>query len=140
MVKMLKNQTQLDTDMHTLFDTMKTVFDLVSASKHLSNVYQQKIVMQMVQQTVECGYFIHAYAQNKKFCGSFTTLSRAIVDGNVIATRTLNNAFSGASDKIKNVNANFVKLRQAFQEQAFLQTELVAIRVEVIVQDIGRFS
>ncbi|KZS87695.1 WD40 repeat-like protein, partial [Sistotremastrum niveocremeum HHB9708] len=52
--------------------------------------------------------------------------------------RTLNNAFSGASDKIKNVNANFIKLRQAFQEQAFLQTELVAIRVEIVVQDIAR--
>lgn len=139
---MLKNQAQLDTDMHTLLDTMKTVFDLVSASKdlpNLSNAYQQKVVMQLVQQTVECGYFIHAYAKNKKFCGSFLTPSKAVIDTITIAVRTLSNALGGASDKIKNVNENFAKLRQAFQEQANLQTELVAIRVEVVVQDIGRF-
>ena len=61
---------ELDKNVMSLVETMNDTFALVQ--KH-NNLYQSKsqIVLRMVQQTTECGWFISDYTKIEQFCQCF---------------------------------------------------------------------
>jgi hypothetical protein len=59
-----------------LVETMVDVYSFVDEAEPLKeNDTQKRILVQMAQQTMECGYFIRDYARNKNF-GIFLLLHR----------------------------------------------------------------
>ena len=112
----------------SLVETMSDTFALVQ--KH-NNLHQSKsqIILQMVQQTTECGWFIHNYTKIQQFCQSYYFLACSFVYQAHIGKRTVTNAITDSSAKVDQFKAKFAELQAAFIAENIVQVELEVLRV-----------
>jgi hypothetical protein len=74
-VKVFLAQKTRDESVGRLVDTINDTYEFVHEVELLNKVKSHKqIIMRIMQQTTECGYFIRDYSKNKDFCKFFRTL------------------------------------------------------------------
>ena len=70
-IKIILAQRDLDDSIRHLVVTMNDMYAFIHEAEPLEKIESHRqIVALMMQQTVECGYFIRDYAKNKDFCMS----------------------------------------------------------------------
>jgi hypothetical protein len=68
-------QKSRDESIGRLVDTINDIYKFVHEVEPLKKVEShKKIIVQIMQQTTECGYFIRDYSKNKEFCKFFHIL------------------------------------------------------------------
>jgi hypothetical protein len=68
-------QKSRDESIGRLVDTINDIYEFVHEAEPLKKVESHKqIIVHIIQQTTECGYFIRDYSNNKEFCKFFRTL------------------------------------------------------------------
>jgi hypothetical protein len=71
-------QTDRDRNVERLYEIMGNVYAIVNEAKPLKIQSHKLVIARMVQQTIDCGYFICSYAQNKNFCRMAHHIVKAI--------------------------------------------------------------
>ena len=66
--KIIIAQTDRDSSIQQLYKIMGNVYAIVNEAKPLKIQSHKLVIARMVQQTIDCGYFVCSYAQNKNFC------------------------------------------------------------------------
>jgi hypothetical protein len=75
-VKVFLAQKFRDESIGRLVETMNDTYEFVHEVEPLKKVESHKeIIVHIMQQTTECGYFVRDYSKNKDFCKSFLTLN-----------------------------------------------------------------
>jgi hypothetical protein len=68
LVQVVTNQAERDTSIANLLETLNDVYEFVEVAQPLqADKSTAKALSALSQQTIECGYFIQAYAKDKKF-------------------------------------------------------------------------
>ncbi|KAH7928957.1 WD40 repeat-like protein [Leucogyrophana mollusca] len=92
---------------------MSEAFTFIQEAEPLKKVEShRKVIALITQQTIECAYFIQAYAASRSFW-----------------IRTLKYMVSDIDSKIQQYEDKFVELRANFQSKAIVQSEISILRV-----------
>jgi hypothetical protein len=96
----------------------------------------RRIIVSIMQQTTECGYFIRDYSKNKDFC-MFAHLYLKLITShdNLFSPgkRTMKNLISVVDNKVEQFLAKFSELKLALQERAVVETEITVFKIEITV-------
>ncbi|KZS88518.1 WD40 repeat-like protein [Sistotremastrum niveocremeum HHB9708] len=117
----LSEQQQRDRALSNLVQVMDSTYEFILHARPLfEEESQRKLGDRLVQQTLECGYFIQACAQEKNFF-----------------KRALSNIASALDAKIMEYEVGFAVLLQAFQQSAVVHTEIVVLQSVRIIENIS---
>jgi hypothetical protein len=73
--KVFLAQNSRDESIGRLVDIINDTYEFVHEAEPLKKVKSHKqIIVHIIQQTTECGYFIRDYSKNEEFCKFFRTL------------------------------------------------------------------
>jgi hypothetical protein len=139
--KVVLVQKARDKSINHLIETMADVYSFVQEGESLKKTQSHKqILLHIVQQTVECGYFIRDYARNNNFGMFFVWI---VSDHGIsryhslLGTWVLKNLISDVDDKIKQYETKFGELKLAFQGHAAIHTKITVLCVLNEVESIG---
>lgn len=119
--EVIRENIAYEIDMIRLMRTMQDTYDLVMAVEALPYLYKQKNVLEaIVQQTIECAFFIRDYVDTR---GSFTQ---------VIKYSVLN-----VKAQIKAFESAFIDLQRSFQSYKAVSTQLTVLKILEDVRDLG---
>ncbi|TFK52691.1 hypothetical protein OE88DRAFT_1807559, partial [Heliocybe sulcata] len=113
-LKVVVHGAERDQKILDLVSTMHDTFNFVEDAQPLPDClkHQKDIILQMLRQSIECGYFIQKYAKDQQFF-----------------IRALKNISSNADDLRDRFKASFSDLQQKFGQNATLQVQLVSVQI-----------
>ncbi|KAG2347013.1 hypothetical protein BDR05DRAFT_707907 [Suillus weaverae] len=104
-----------------LMRTMQDTYDLVMTVDALPHLHKQKNVLEaIVQQTIECAFFIRDYVDTR---GSFA--------------QVIKNSVLNVEAQIKAFENAFIDLQHSFQSYMAVSTQLTVLKILEDVQDLG---
>ena len=141
---MYKGQLDRDEKIRTLVLDIDSfyLFALDRAKANCVAGQWPKLYKKIQEQTVECCYFIDRYACDKfgAQCSLPTECRLLIVCSNDIAKKVVKHVFSRVDDIIEKFRDVFNELKERFDRDVAVQTELVSIRVLGLVEITGKRS
>jgi hypothetical protein len=118
---------------------MGNVYAIVNEAKPLKIQSHKLVIAHMVQQTIDCGYFICSYAQNKNFCRMAHHHSRPFISLHLLlGVRVVKHLVSGADARITDYQVKFDELLTEFHHEAVRNTEITVLRILDDVEGIGQ--
>lgn len=127
-------QTDRDRNVERLYEIMGNVYAIVNEAKPLKIQSHKLVIARMVQQTIDCGYFICSYAQNKNFCRMAHHHSRPfILLLLLIGVRAVKHLVTGADARITDYKAKFEELLTEFHWEAVRNTEITVVQTKITV-------
>lgn len=119
--EVIRQHVACETGIIRLMHTMQDTYDLVMTVDALPYLHKQKNVLEaIVQQTIECAFFIRDYVDTR---GSFAQ----VIKNSVFNMEAQINAFENA----------FIDLQRNFQSYMAVSTQLTVLKILEDVQDLG---
>ncbi|KAG2100666.1 uncharacterized protein F5147DRAFT_320691 [Suillus discolor] len=116
--EVIRQQIACDNGVIRLMRTMQETYDLVMTVDALPYLHKQKNVLEaIVQQTIECAFFIRDYVDTR---------------GSLIRNSVLN-----VESQIKEFENAFKDLQRSFQNYMAVSTQLTVLKILEDVQDLG---
>ncbi|KAG2159239.1 uncharacterized protein EDB93DRAFT_1245054 [Suillus bovinus] len=119
--EVIRQQIACENGVIRLMHTMQETYDLVMTVDALPHLHKQKNVLEaMVQQTIECAFFIRDYVDTR---GSFAQVIR--------------NSVLNVESQIKEFENAFKDLQRSFQSFMAVSTQLTVLKILEDVRDLG---
>ncbi|KAG1811021.1 hypothetical protein EV424DRAFT_144007 [Suillus variegatus] len=119
--EVIRQQIACENGVIRLMHTMQETYDLVMTVDALPHLHTQKTVLEaIVQQTIECAFFIRDYVNTR---GSFAQVIR--------------NSVLNVESQIKEFENAFKDLQRNFQSYMSVSTQLTVLKILEDVQDFG---
>ncbi|KAG1859925.1 hypothetical protein C8R48DRAFT_252026 [Suillus tomentosus] len=119
--EVIRQQIARENGVIRLMHTMHETYDLIMAVNSLPYLYRRKNVIEaIVQQTIECAFFIRDYANTR---GSFAQVIR--------------NSVLNVESQIKEFENAFKDLQRSFQSHGAVSPQLTVLKILEDVQDLG---
>jgi hypothetical protein len=134
------SQVDRDRQIEALVGTMRDFYAFMRGTEQMKKYESQRdILVVMVKQTEECGYFIQGYARtiSLRMCFPAATNLASLIASFLSALRAIKNQFHSVNDQIKQYQDKFAHLRSAFLGHVSLQTEVIVMR---ILDDVSSLS
>lgn len=139
---MYKSHIDRDEKIRTLVQDIDAFYSFVLERANNINVAEtwHQLYMDILRQTVECSYFIDRYAYDK-YCACFPRLlgwKSVTAYLYHVAKRLAKHTFSRVDDTITKYGVAFNRLKERFDRDTAVQTELVSTRVLALVETTGK--
>jgi hypothetical protein len=121
---------------------MVDTYTFVLKADPLKKIKSHKpIIISLMIQTIDCGYFIRDYAKIKDFCMFFPVVSDELALTDICSgKRTVKNLWLDVDSKVMEYQESFKTLELQLQQHATIHTEITVLRVLSVVDEIGEFS
>ena len=122
-----------------LANIMKDTFDIVERADQLQRKLKSNIVTQMVQQTMQCAWFIRDYMKIKEFC----KLDKLIVLFNSCShsckgKQMAKNIVSSQKGQVDKFKLKFEELQSALETEAIVEVEIAILWVVDDLQSVQK--
>ncbi|KZP30747.1 WD40 repeat-like protein [Athelia psychrophila] len=121
-LKLVKAQQDRDHKITALIETMQSIYYIVVGSEILKDERLQDVLIRILKQTVDCGFFIQECTRGRTFAG-----------------KAITEAFSNTDGMLSQYEETFKKLREEYTGRIATQTAVVTSKTAVTV-DIIRFD
>ncbi|KAG0693591.1 hypothetical protein DFH29DRAFT_391385 [Suillus ampliporus] len=119
--EVIRQSIACDIGLIRLMRTMQNTYDIVMTVKALPYLYERKhIIEEIVQQTIECAFFIRDY-----------------VDTRDNFAQAIKNSVLNVGARIKAFEDAFINLQSSFQSHMAVSTQLTVLKILEGVQDLG---
>jgi hypothetical protein len=133
-------QKSRDAHVDCLVDIMNDTLGFVHETESLKKIESHKrIILNIIQQTTECGYFIRDYSKTKNFGKFFCIHKIRLVMIYSPGQRAIKHLVSNVDSKVEQFCSKFSELRSALQERAIVHTEISVFRVLETVENISMY-
>ena len=140
-IKAFISQIDRDDKITDLVNTMSSTYKFVQEGEPLRSVAEFKEHFGlMLKQTIECAYFIEAYAKSKfgMLAGTMSSIYNVSFSG--LAERAIKASFTDVDKTIATYKENFEQLKADFQSSASLYTTISVRRVVEKIDDLSMYT